>query len=313
MAHEANKDKDRGTGATKKKAVEEKLKLEPDGASGLATARQRELNGKLFMAAGTGKTEEAKRLLALGANIEAKDAYGDTVLIWAAWNGNLEACKLLIEKGADVNAKGNFNYTASMCAEDRGHGEIASLLKAAMSKTTKILEEGTDFPVRKQDAATSLMDVVMGAERNYQAKKASLPDHRKMEDKLLETAGIVSNEQYAFVMIDVGSPDIGKFTSACGSAELPVFSNVDIIKFLRENKIESIIGVVYDHEVPDTYGNKMIPLSAIILSVDEGRGSKFEGLVSNIGGSFRCEKLNLETISADERRIDWHWTIYESE
>jgi hypothetical protein len=184
------------------------------------------------------------------------------------------------------------------------------------AKTTKIPGPGitTDFPLnRKESAATPLMNAVLCAELNYNAKKAGLPHYKKIEEQLLETAGIVSNEQYAFVMIDIGSPDTGKFTSACGTAALPVFSNVDVIRFLRENGVNGIIGVVYDHEAQDTYDGKRVPLSAIVLPINEERGRKFEEIVSRIGGSFRCEKLNLETINKDDLSCKWHWTIYESE
>ena len=61
------------------------------------------------------RTNDLSRLSALvreGADVNAKDAHGETPLMYAATVGSLDAMKFLIEKGADVNVQNNFGSTA---------------------------------------------------------------------------------------------------------------------------------------------------------------------------------------------------------
>src|SRR5678816_4390294 len=53
-------------------------------------------------------------ILAGGASANHKDARGLTPLMYAAAVGSADAMKILIEKGADVNAKNAFDSTALM-------------------------------------------------------------------------------------------------------------------------------------------------------------------------------------------------------
>ena len=57
-----------------------------------------------------------------------------TALILAVWWGHTEVVKLLIKNGADVYAKNKYGQTALMLAEKRGHTKIISILKKAMEK-----------------------------------------------------------------------------------------------------------------------------------------------------------------------------------
>src|SRR5260370_23465595 len=53
-------------------------------------------------------------ILATGGSANHKDARGLTPLMYAAAVGSADAMKMLIEKGADVNAKNAFDSTALM-------------------------------------------------------------------------------------------------------------------------------------------------------------------------------------------------------
>jgi len=59
-------------------------------------------------------------LLKKGANVNAKDKYGGTALMYAAVKGHKEVVELLIENGADVNAKNIMGKTALMSASRGG-------------------------------------------------------------------------------------------------------------------------------------------------------------------------------------------------
>jgi ankyrin repeat protein len=52
-----------------------------------------------------GHTEIVQLLLEKGADVNAKNKYGRTALIYATERGYTEIVQLLLEKGADVNAK----------------------------------------------------------------------------------------------------------------------------------------------------------------------------------------------------------------
>ena len=66
-----------------------------------------------------------------GADVNIKNNYGITALIYAAEHGNLEIVKYLVEKGANVNIKDNHGRTALDLAETE---EIKKVLRKAGAK-----------------------------------------------------------------------------------------------------------------------------------------------------------------------------------
>jgi len=120
-----------------------------------------------------GQVELARVLLGHGANINAKSNYGETPLHEAIWNqdlqmvtlllnsnanvnavmeaghaddtrqtplhyaaerGNLEIVKLLLAHGANPDARDNYGETPSAIAQQKGHYDVADLLKKAQRK-----------------------------------------------------------------------------------------------------------------------------------------------------------------------------------
>ena len=82
--------------------------------------------------------EAVKILLKLGANVNAKDNNGRTVLCWSlsdSDNGNLIASmKLLLEAGADTNIKDNNGHTAIDITRESENEEV---LEASARKNRK--------------------------------------------------------------------------------------------------------------------------------------------------------------------------------
>jgi hypothetical protein len=73
---------------------------------------------------------ECIRLLAAnGADINARSDFGSTPLMKAAWFGNNDAAVELLRLGADPTLRDNRGRTAAMMAFERGHDELAHLLK----------------------------------------------------------------------------------------------------------------------------------------------------------------------------------------
>lgn len=62
-----------------------------------------------------------------GADINAKDVFGDTLLMRAAKSGYLEVVELLIANGANVNARNNEDIPVLMQAVQRGFPELAKI------------------------------------------------------------------------------------------------------------------------------------------------------------------------------------------
>jgi ankyrin repeat protein len=83
----------------------------------------------LHRAAMEGRTETARALIELGADVNAADNFGWRPLHWAADGGHMDMIRLLIQKGAQANAADSDNQTAAHWADVNGHAEAATFLK----------------------------------------------------------------------------------------------------------------------------------------------------------------------------------------
>jgi ankyrin repeat protein len=81
-------------------------------------------------AAGRGDLAAVEALLAKGADVNAKDAFGMTALEAASETGHLDVVQALIDRGADVNAKDNGGLTALIRASLLGHLDVVQALIA---------------------------------------------------------------------------------------------------------------------------------------------------------------------------------------
>lgn len=86
------------------------------------------LDQALFDAAAAGDTESVDRLLAAGANANARLAGDGSPLIAAARRGHLRAARLLLDRGADPNLPVSGDGSPLIAAARSGHVDIAQLL-----------------------------------------------------------------------------------------------------------------------------------------------------------------------------------------
>jgi ankyrin repeat protein len=105
------------------------LKDNPD----LVSSKDKDGATPLYIAATSEHNDIAELLLAKGADVNAKDKYGNTALIESAYR-NAGLVKALIGAGVDVNAKLPDGWTALMRAADLGHADIVKALIAAGAK-----------------------------------------------------------------------------------------------------------------------------------------------------------------------------------
>ena len=75
-----------------------------------------------------GDVEQVRHLLEDGADINARDRYGQTALMNAARTGQVELVRLLVERGAALNTTAKYHLTALMLAIINGHTEISRIL-----------------------------------------------------------------------------------------------------------------------------------------------------------------------------------------
>lgn len=78
-----------------------------------------------------GDAGAVRELLARGADVDARDRYGQTGLMRAAHAGHREVAAALVEHGADLDVTAKYGLSALMLAVVAGHAEIARLLARA--------------------------------------------------------------------------------------------------------------------------------------------------------------------------------------
>src|SRR6516165_9592012 len=91
-----------------------------------------DLSADLLAAVNKGDAAMVKALLAMGADVNAKNSYGVTALSFAADKGHVTVVKILLEHKADVNTKDSFYKSSPLDrAIVRKHVEIVKALVAA--------------------------------------------------------------------------------------------------------------------------------------------------------------------------------------
>lgn len=86
---------------------------------------------ELERAATAGDVLVLETLLQAGADVDAKDRYGQTALMLAAHGGHLVAVEALLRRGANPDVTAKFGLSALMLAIVAGHEAIAGALVRA--------------------------------------------------------------------------------------------------------------------------------------------------------------------------------------
>jgi ankyrin repeat protein len=97
--------------------------------------------------------DSVELLIRHGAELDARNAVGDTALIMAAWKGDKDCVLLLCDEGADVTYRSPHRGLAISAAADSYHTECATVLANRMgSKIETYREQGeSEFGHRRDD------------------------------------------------------------------------------------------------------------------------------------------------------------------
>ena len=94
-------------------------------------AGQAQLDAALRDAAWANDVEQARRLIASGANVNAKDQTEQSAYLVTTSEGYLELLELTLVSGGDVGSLDSYNGTGLIRAADRGHAAICGRLVQA--------------------------------------------------------------------------------------------------------------------------------------------------------------------------------------
>lgn len=123
-------------------------------------------------AASSGDVLALETLLNAGADVDARDRYGQTALMIAARHGHLVAVEALLRRGASMNVTAKFGLSALMLAIVAGHEAIA---KALVRAGADLEPKGTGAPgfwnktaydLAKERGMSALCDEITEAKEN---------------------------------------------------------------------------------------------------------------------------------------------------
>lgn len=97
----------------------------------LSEAEQQRLDRQLVEAAWQNDVALARRLIARGADVNAKDDSVQSAYLIATSEGYLDLLELTLRNGADVDSKDSFNGTGLIRAAERGHWDVVGRLVRA--------------------------------------------------------------------------------------------------------------------------------------------------------------------------------------
>ena len=116
------------------------------GRAGVDTKNSKDGGQPLHYAASKNARDTAELLLDRGADIGAKNNYGNTPLHHAAGNDARETAELLLDRGSDIGAANNYGSTPLHYAAGKDARAIAELL----------LDRGTDIGATNNNGSTPL-------------------------------------------------------------------------------------------------------------------------------------------------------------
>ncbi len=115
------------------------------------------LNEEFLDAVYFGQIDTVRLCLEKGAEINYKDEYGYTALMWAAQEGHIEIIDLLIQRGANTEPKVQ-GKDALWIARDKGHSKIVKILREPKITTSRPVENPAVTTQKAVEDTSSVSD-----------------------------------------------------------------------------------------------------------------------------------------------------------
>jgi len=132
------------------------------------------LDKALRNAARDGHAAVVELLLAAGADVKAKNEYGETALHQAAWYGHAAIVELLLAAGADVDAQDEAGWTALHEAAQEAHAAVVELLLAAGADVNAQSNAGwTALHQAAENGHAAVVELLLAAGADIKAKNNS--------------------------------------------------------------------------------------------------------------------------------------------
>ena len=146
-----------------------------------------------------GNLTEVHRLLYQGADINSKDKYGNTPLIWASLYGHLHVVRILIGRGSDVDLPNNDKSTALMKASQEGHLKIVNELLVTNAKVDLKNKKGwTSLMYASDKEQLDIVRILLayGADPTIQNNNGkSAADYAQKNTPLINVVNMYKQEQ----------------------------------------------------------------------------------------------------------------------
>lgn len=150
-------------------------------------------NTAVHMAAGHDYKIVVDLLLKHGADIESKDSDGNTALLHATKSGYEDMVRLLVERGAEIESKDSNGTTALMIAAGQGREDMVWLL----------LEQGAEIESEDSNGYTALMFAV--EEGRQETVQILLDGGAKIGDTVLKLAKRWSRQEIIRILQSSGA------------------------------------------------------------------------------------------------------------
>lgn len=117
--------------------------------------------------------DQIRRLIQEGADINARDQYGQTAVMLAARNGHSKLVRFLVDENVELNNSAKYHLTALMLAVVNGHADIVHML----------VSEGADLKIRGTGApgfhGKTAMEMAMDQNRPELIDALNQADHEQ--------------------------------------------------------------------------------------------------------------------------------------
>jgi len=115
------------------------------------------LSTSLHFAVIGGNAETISYIINSGVNINSRNLYGETPLLWCCKEGNLEIAKVLVEHGAKINIRdGEGNTPLHWAAEYNQHEMVSYFLSkgTSLNRNNDLQQTPIDIAIENQSLET---------------------------------------------------------------------------------------------------------------------------------------------------------------